>query len=328
MTEPFFMQWHITDRCPLQCAHCYRGEPKAELPLDALRLILRRFREFAEPRGLPALISFAGGEPLLRRGELLGLIREATAAGIECRLLTNGVLLDAESAAELKRAGCSAVQVSIEGEREAHEALRGTGTFEPALRGARCAREAGMLATLSLTVSRRNLGEIDAAAALAREVGARLFVSRLVPCGQGAALREEVLTSAEWLNAMGRCRELRSAGLQVLCRDPLFAGFCTKRPKGRVLGGCAIGHQGLAVESDGDAYPCRRLPVAIGNLVKQDLDQVWAAPLLGTLRNRDALKGRCGACRLRWRCGGCRAVAFALAGDPLAEDPQCPWESA
>jgi len=327
VSDPFFMQWHITDRCPLRCTHCYRGEPKAELPLGVLRLILGRFRDFVARRGLPALINFAGGEPLLRRAELLCLMREAAAAGIECRLLTNGILLDAAAAAELKQAGCSVVQVSIEGGRATHESIRGAGTFEPALRGARCAREAGMLVTLSFTALRRNLTELDTVAALARELDARLFASRIVPCGRGEALRDEMLASAEWLDVMKRCRELRQAGTQVLLRDPLSAGFCRKRPKGRALGGCAVGHRGLAVESNGDAYPCRRLPIVVGNLARQGFDEVWASPLLAAFRDRDMLKGRCGACPIRWRCGGCRAIAFALAGDPLAEDPQCPWPS-
>jgi radical SAM protein with 4Fe4S-binding SPASM domain len=78
------------------------------------------------------------------------------------------------------------------------------------------------------------------------------------------------------------------------------------------------------VEANGDVYPCRRLPVVIGNLLHDDLEEIWRGEALEQLRNRDALTDRCGRCRLRWHCGGCRAVAYALGGSALAEDPQCP----
>lgn len=41
------------------------------------------------------------------------------------------------------------------------------------------------------------------------------------------------------------------------------------------------------------------------------------------LRDPGRLGGRCGRCEYRERCGGSRARAFALTGDPLAEDPGC-----
>ena len=38
-------------------------------------------------------------------------------------------------------------------------------------------------------------------------------------------------------------------------------------------------------------------------------------------------RGRCGRCEYRDVCGGSRSRAFALAGDPLAEDPCCLYDS-
>ncbi|MGC8556298.1 MAG: TIGR04053 family radical SAM/SPASM domain-containing protein, partial [Conexivisphaera sp.] len=33
----------------------------------------------------------------------------------------------------------------------------------------------------------------------------------------------------------------------------------------------------------------------------------------------------CGACEYRDPCGGSRSRAFAASGDPLGEDPACPY---
>ena len=44
---------------------------------------------------------------------------------------------------------------------------------------------------------------------------------------------------------------------------------------------------------------------------------------------RDAeFTGRCGRCEYADLCGGSRARAFAASGDPLGEDPACPYEPA
>ena len=37
-------------------------------------------------------------------------------------------------------------------------------------------------------------------------------------------------------------------------------------------------------------------------------------------------KGRCGICEFRDLCGGSRARAYTVLGDPLGEDPACPYE--
>jgi radical SAM protein with 4Fe4S-binding SPASM domain len=47
-------------------------------------------------------------------------------------------------------------------------------------------------------------------------------------------------------------------------------------------------------------------------------------PLLRKIRAAE-FGGRCGRCEFRELCGGSRARAYATTGDPLAEDPACPF---
>ena len=46
----------------------------------------------------------------------------------------------------------------------------------------------------------------------------------------------------------------------------------------------------------------------------------------GALRRAENLKGKCGFCEFREVCGGSRARAYALTGDPFAEEPCCVWQ--
>jgi len=70
--------------------------------------------------------------------------------------------------------------------------------------------------------------------------------------------------------------------------------------------------------------PCRRLHVPIGNVRDDSLRQLWAtSEVLQALRDRSFYKGKCAHCS-RWaNCRGCRAIAHAVTGDYLAEDPGC-----
>ena len=67
--------------------------------------------------------------------------------------------------------------------------------------------------------------------------------------------------------------------------------------------------------------------MSVGNIRDATLTELYStAPLMRQLRNADLLKGRCGRCEFRSLCGGSRARAFAITGDPFAEDPCCAYQ--
>lgn len=327
MAEPFTLQLHITDHCQLQCSHCYRDAQKQDLPLTDLQAIVEQFLAFCSSRQVPARLTIAGGEPLLRYGDLLTLTRQATGAGAQVHLLSNGLLLTPQRIAELKAAGCMRVQISIDGDEPAHDALRGEGVYRQSVAALHLLRRHDLWRTISVTLGQWNQHTLPSVMALAQETHAKLFVARYVPCGTGLALRDQMLRPAEWLAAMRSCKALaptHPAG--VAMRDPLYVPLAEVSPDATLCaGGCSIGYGGLAVDSDGTAYPCRRLPLSLGNVLSDGLERIWSHPLLEELRDRDKLRGACGQCRWRWRCGGCRAIAHATTADPLAADPQCPF---
>lgn len=322
--EPFFLQWHLTDRCNLACQHCYRDAPKADLDWEALRAILADYIDFLERLGRPGRIQFSGGEPFLSP-HLYALIRQAKSQRIPSRVLSNGTLVTLEVAQRLRRAGCRLVQISLEGLEKTHDAIRGAGSFQQALAGARALRQAGVEVTISMTLSQINLAEALDVARLAEEIADRVSFHRLVPVGSGETLASQLLSPAQVRALMADLFAFRQkTSIDLPLRDPLWRAFFNPHVRGcNGIAGCAIGYNGLTVESNGDVYPCRRLQIVVGNLLRQRFHEIWEAPLLQALRDRDRLSGQCGRCRLRWICGGCRGIAYAVSGDPLAEDPQC-----
>jgi radical SAM protein with 4Fe4S-binding SPASM domain len=85
----------------------------------------------------------------------------------------------------------------------------------------------------------------------------------------------------------------------------------------------------LFVDHRGEICPSGFLPLRAGNVRHDDLVEVYRTnALFRALRDPARLGGRCGTCEYRDRCGGSRARAFAVTGDPLAEDPGCAWPPA
>ena len=77
----------------------------------------------------------------------------------------------------------------------------------------------------------------------------------------------------------------------------------------------------------GTVHPSGVLPVAAGGVRTGRLAGIYrTSPLFTGLRDHGRLTGRCGACEFAPVCGGSRSGAFALTGDPYAEDPWCSYQ--
>lgn len=323
--EPFYIQWHLTTRCNLACRHCYQEQALPDLSFAELQRVLAAVTTFRESMpGRRFRLQFTGGEPLLSP-HLLPLLDLAAEAGFATRVMTNGTLVDDARAAALATHGRPIVQVSIDGGPATHDALRGEGAFAKAIAGADRLREQGLQVTFAMTLGRRTAADIPTVVALGREHADRVGFHRLVPCGRGRALAAELLSATELKAAFAGILEARQAspGLEMPLRDPLWRPFFACLGGEDRIAGCSIGYHGLCIDARADVYPCRRLPVRLGNALQDPLADLWQAPVLEALRDRSRLKGRCGRCPLQWQCGGCRAIPFALSGDMLAEDPQC-----
>lgn len=114
-----YLRLSVTDRCNLRCRYCMSAEG-----IDAIEHgdvltyeELLRVASVATQLGVKK-IRITGGEPLVRRG-IVDFIRELASLPTrpEITLTTNGILL-ADMAADLRKAGLSRVNVSLDTLRE------------------------------------------------------------------------------------------------------------------------------------------------------------------------------------------------------------------
>jgi radical SAM protein len=149
-----------------------------------------------------------------------------------------------------------------------------------------------------------------------RVVAARAAGAASMPSGRGPLYRSLGAALAEVVErnpprTRPRPRSSALPGPPAAFRPPLAVG------EGRGV---------VFVSHTGEVSPSGFLPLVAGNVRDRPLTAIYRrAPLFRSLRDPGRLGGRCGRCELRRVCGGSRARAFATYGDPLAEDPGCPY---
>jgi radical SAM protein with 4Fe4S-binding SPASM domain len=83
----------------------------------------------------------------------------------------------------------------------------------------------------------------------------------------------------------------------------------------------------LFVSHVGNVYPSGFLPIHAGNIRETPLQDIYRnSPIFKSLRDTSKLEGKCGACEYKEICGGSRARAYAVTGDPLAQEPCCIYQ--
>ncbi len=171
-----YLELQITSACNLQCRHCYLGDHSGtELPPPVVKSILK---EFERMQGLRVLIT--GGEPLLhsRFNEINDMLPDLLVRKV---LFTNGLLLKKDVIGLLK---VDEIQVSVDGLEEAHDRLRGAGTFNKVMASIKLAMDAGFDVSISTMVHRSNLADFDAMEQLFKDMGIKDWTVD-VPCPVG-----------------------------------------------------------------------------------------------------------------------------------------------
>jgi radical SAM protein with 4Fe4S-binding SPASM domain len=319
------LQWHITHRCNLHCTHCYQEDRAAELTSSAYTALLQQYLDFCSALHFKGHINLTGGEPLLS-AQLFPLLDLFEQSRMTFGLLSNGTCITGALAEKLARySGLRFVQVSIDGTRATHDAIRGDGSFDRACEGLRQLRRAGIQTMSAFTCHQRNYHELRAVIRLMRKQKVdRFWADRLVPIGGNA---EDILTTAqfhEMLKALTKEHERRRLFSRTdvhLNRAMQFleGGTCCYH--------CAAGTTLLTLLADGTLLPCRRLPLPIGNcLTDGDMLTLYRnSPLIAQLR-KEEIPEACTACPKAHLCrGGAKCLTYAVTGKLSGKDVNCDY---
>ena len=317
----FTIQWHITHACDLHCKHCYDRSKRSPLSLNHGLTILKDFHDFCKDRWVSGHVCFTGGNPFLYP-HFYELYQSAVDRGFSTSILGNPVhrsklekLLDIQYPRYF--------QVSLEGLPKHNDYIRGKGNFASVIEFLGVLRDLSVPSAVMLTLTNDNMDQILPLAERLRGHTDRFTFNRLSMVGEGAELslpekgpyesflREYIQQTGE--NAHLNIKDNLINIIRLEEDQPVFGG-CTGY-------GCGAAFSFLTILPDGEVHACRKFPSPIGNVLQQDLADIYDSVLAEKYRNGSTA---CDPCLLKPVCGGCLAVAHSYGLDVFRDkDPHC-----
>lgn len=313
--------------CNFRCGYCFSYAHKEHMSPQVQDALLR-FVEERLPGAGSLSIHWFGGEPTLCPDIIEGLasrISEACAAhGTEVLpggIVTNGYLLDERMARRLAQAGVASAQVTLDGDRQTHDARRrlrnGRGTFERILDNVAASCEL-LRITIRINVDRDNAA--TACRAFDALSARRLQGKVLVGFGHVKSYTEACADAA------GSClagHEFSTVEL-ALTKEAVLRGFAgVPYPEPRPEGHCGADKKSvLVVAPDGLLFKCWAeaslgQAASVGSLLQPDPSPQQAANLRRYLEWDPVAAEPCRGCRLLPVCmGGCPHLRMLPGGEP------------
>jgi radical SAM protein len=357
---PFLAIWEVTQSCDLACKHCRAAaQPIAhpdELNTAEGKALIDQIADMHVP-----IFVFTGGDPLKRK-DVFELIRYASSKDVKVALTPSATpLLTREAIFKMKEAGLVRLGISLDGSTpEIHDTFRGLhGAWDRTIQAIEWAAEAGLPIQVHTTISRHNAQDLDNLCSLFEKLNIVMWnVFFLVPVGRGQL--GDLLSGEEFEQVFGKIYELsHRVSFQIKTTEAMhYRRYLLQHNlEERRMGhghphGGAHEYEPGAPSSDaqtrtaswttrrvndgkgflfishvGNVYPSGFLPIHAGNVKETPLSEIYRkAPIFKALRDTGRLEGKCGACEYKEICGGSRARAYAVTGDPLAQEPCCIYE--
>jgi radical SAM protein len=361
--SPFLAIWETTQSCDLACKHCRAAAQPIAHPDQLTHEESKNLIDQIADMHIPIFV-FTGGDPL-KRPDVYDLIRYGASKGVQIALTPSATpLLNREAIFKLKEAGLVRLGISLDGSTpEIHDTFRGLpGAYARTIQAIEWAGEAGIPIQVHTTISRHNAHDLDNLCNLFERLNIVMWnVFFLVPVGRGQL--DDLLSGEDFERVFGKIYELsQRANFQIKTTEGMhYRRYLLQHNLEERKMGHGHGHPGarpaaayepgtpqtdaatrnhswatrrvndgkgfMFISHTGNVYPSGFLPIHAGNIRETPLADIYRnAPIFKALRDTKQLEGKCGACEFKEICGGSRARAYALTGDPLAQEPCCIYQ--
>lgn len=268
---PWVVLLDPTSACNLKCKGCWAAEYgyKSNLTLDEMRKIVRESKELGTH-----FFMFTGGEPLIRKNDILTLVRENR----DCLFLafTNGLLVDEKFCVDMKEAGNFALALSVEGTRETTDARRGEGVYDKVMDAMALLKKHKCLFGTSVCYTSANYLAVtsDEFYDMEIEAGAKFaWYFHYMPVGSDAdtTLLLKPNQREHVYRAIREKRKQRGG-------KPIFT--VDFQNDGEFVGGCIAGGRNyFHVNSEGDVEPCVFVHYSDSNIREKSILECLKSPL-------------------------------------------------
>ena len=328
MVKRFVLQWHLSENCNLKCLHCYQENHKPiQLKYEQLENIYNQYKELLKKLKMKGHINITGGEPLCNPHlfQILELIKEDS-ENITFSILTNGTLINEEIAKKIKSYNPYYVQVSLEGGKKTNDYIRGNGTYKRIAQGIINLRNQNIFTSISFTATKLNYKEFPKVVKYARKYNVNnVWSDRYIPLGdsENKELALDFDETREYLEIMNNERNRLMEKKNNITTISMYRALQFQMTNDFAYG-CTAGDTLLTVMENGDLVPCRRMPIVVGNLLKENMYDLYKNnKILKELRLKK-VPDECLKCEHSELChGGLKCLTYAIYKDLNHKDMGC-----
>ena len=324
------LAYNITDKCNLECPHCFAEDNRKELNTEECKDVLEQAKELNCVR-----VILCGKEPLMR-DDIFDILNYITELGMDTELMTNGTLIDDSTITALGSAGVKKIQVSIDGFEKTHDSLRGMpGAYKLAHESIQKLISNGFETSVNTVVLEENWQEIpelikfyfNSFPSMTEWRLSRLIPSRSTNLNYSNfdIYKKAIKAVCGYLQTLDRPYHVEIEDNPIVFEEILpdeIKDLAVYTP-------CGVITHTIDVLNNGDVVFCvpigsHQSPAIHGNALKDGLKKIVTEVRKYNDNNVD--DQICHECEhYRIRCfGGCRCVAYAYRGNEYLADPFCP----
>ena len=296
LSAPVAVYYELLNACNLSCRHCFACSSKR----GGQRLATSQSMSLVEHLSEIGIINLrvTGGEPTCHP-DWVDVLARAKELGLVVSLQTNGIYEDVEdTVAKLKYLELSQLSVSLDGDEETHDWLRGGGSYAKLMAAVRAICSAGIKLRFNTILHDKNIDQLGSLFQTISQYGEAANFFFLRPVGRALQAKELLLTKVEHLKVCNEIDELAQ-------KYPELKVFHSAAPavKRGQTSHMPFGMTVLCVAHDGTIWPLQYLryqsmKLSAGKFPMDRVDDVWAkSGVLAKYRSwQDKLKVRCQEC--------------------------------
>lgn len=268
---PWVILMDPTSACNLKCKGCWAAEygHKSNLSLDEMRKVIREAKELGTH-----FFMFTGGEPLVRKDDLLTLVSENR----DCIFLafTNGTLVDDKFCEDMKKAGNLGLALSVEGTEETTDARRGEGVYAKVIGAMQMLKKHNCVFGTSVCYTSKNYEAVTSDEFYDMEIeNGAIFAWYFHYMPVGSDADTELLLTPEQREHVYRTIRAKRDGKNG---KPIFT--VDFQNDGEFVGGCIAGGRNyFHVNSEGDVEPCVFIHYSDCNIREKSVLECLKSPL-------------------------------------------------
>lgn len=328
LSLPLTAQLEITDFCNHRCIHCYNLDSAVEnRPSRKVsdETVLACAQKLVDNQIFSVIVT--GGEPLIKKELTKKVIRLLKENNTRVSLNSNLTLADDDFIGFLKEQNVGVLTSCPSGVASSFSRLVGIDNYSIFETTIKKLVAAGVRFSVNMVVTKDNLHEVRTTAEKMKALGCKSFAA--TPMGLNVEYpRLDLLLSVDEVRGVVAdllwIEENLKMKVDILEALPkcVFSEEVLKGKHHFLNRKCQAGRTVIAVSCNGDVRPCAHNPFSYGNILQEDLRDIWQK--MSDWRSMQYIPEECKDCAWLNRCnGGCRTSAKVFNGDWNKKDLWC-----